>query len=62
MFETNQASGDHLGAPGSAWSLMFGSTPPENMHRSFVETGRIHAYAEGGPVNALARWLMVGGD
>ena len=60
VFQTNQASGDHLG---DTWFLEVGDVrvEPARKHAHIVTDGPdVLCYAEGGPVNALARWLMVG--
>ena len=60
VFQTNQASGDHLG---DTWFLEVGDVrvEPARKHAHIVTDGPdVLCYAEGGPVNALARWLIAG--
>ena len=60
IFETNQASGDHLPPP-STHEVVRVETHPVRKHAHVHVDGQvIHVYAEGGPVNALARWLRPG--
>ena len=60
VFETNQASGDHLPPP-SMHEVGGIETHPVRKHaRIHTEGHIINVYAEGGPVNALARWLLPG--
>lgn len=62
VFETNQASGDHLGDP-VHFIVDRVEVHPARKHAHIVcGDVRIHAYAEGGPVNALARWLKPGDE
>ena len=60
VFQTNQASGDHLG---DHWLLKVQDvlTDPVRKHAQITTNGPdVLCYAEGGPVNALARWLQEG--
>ncbi len=60
VFQTNQASGDHLGED---WHLTVKElvVDPDRKHASvFTDGPLVLSYAEGGPVNALARWLKPG--
>ena len=62
VFQTNQASGDHLGPQ---WSLTVEQVQvhPTRKHATVLcGDVSVRAYAEGGPVNALARWLMPGDE
>ena len=60
VFVTNQASGDHL-PPSSMHEVVNIETHPVRKHaRIHTEDHIINVYAEGGPVNALARWLVPG--
>ena len=61
VFQTNQASGDHLG---EALELIVESVEvdPSRKHAKVHTNGPdVLAFFEGGPVNSLARWLR-GGD
>ena len=60
VFETNQASGDHLGSPVRLVVDRVEVHPTRKHAQVICGEVRIHAYAEGGPVNALARWLEPG--
>ena len=60
VFQTNQASGDHLG---DNWLLEVRdvSIDPVRKHAHISTNGPdVLCYAEGGPVNALARWVKEG--
>ncbi|MEC8632849.1 MAG: DUF1743 domain-containing protein [Candidatus Thermoplasmatota archaeon] len=62
VFQTNQASGDHLGPE---WTLTVERVDvhPTRKHATVLcGDVSVRAYAEGGPVNALARWLMPGDE
>jgi len=60
VFVTNQASGDHLAEP-LTLTVRDVETHPERKHARIHTSGpTVMAYAEGGPVNSLARWLMAG--
>jgi tRNA(Ile2)-agmatinylcytidine synthase len=61
VFETNQASGDHLQGtlPGTVEKV---NIDPVRKHVTLTLQGKavVKVFAEGGPVNALARWLKPG--
>ena len=60
VFQTNQASGDHLG---DDWQLEVRTVTvdPTRKHAQIITDGpNVLCYAEGGPVNALARWVKEG--
>ena len=62
VFQTNQASGDHLGKD---WHLTVTDlvVEPHRKHARISTDGPlVLSYAEGGPVNALARWLKPGDE
>lgn len=60
VFQTNQASGDHLPPPRHL-RVVAVETHPSRKHAHVRTDGpTVVAYAEGGPVNALARWLSSG--
>ena len=60
VFETNQASGDHL-PPVRSFTVVSVETHPARKHAHVRTDGpTVVAYAEGGAVNALARWLQEG--
>ena len=62
VFQTNQASGDHLGDP-LRLKVEEVNVHPARKHATVVcGEVSVRAYAEGGPVNALARWLMPGDE
>lgn len=61
VFQTNQASGDHLdrSITGDVSAV---EVDPVRKHATLTvsEETMIHVFAESGPVNALARWLIPG--
>ena len=60
VFRSNQASGDHLDEP---YRLTVERVEVHNQRKHaivFTDGPSVKAYAEGGPVNALARWLAPG--
>ena len=60
VFQTNQASGDHLG---DNWVLEVRGVSIDSVrkHAQITTNGPdVLCYAEGGPVNALARWVREG--
>ena len=57
VFVTNQASGDHL-PPSSMHEVVNIETHPVRKHARIHTECHIINVAEGGPVNALARWLL----
>lgn len=60
VFQTNQASGDHLDRV-YRLTVLEKNVEPVRKHVQLITNGRpVQAYAEGGPVNALARWMEVG--
>ena len=60
VFETNQASGDHL-PPVQSLTVTSVETHPVRKHAHVRTDGpTVVAYAEGGPVNSVARWLKAG--
>ena len=61
VFQTNQASGDHLEGSiiGDVLALEVNSVRKHAM-LTVSENTLIRVFAESGPVNALARWLMPG--
>jgi len=62
VFQTNQASGDHLGSP-MKLTVQHVEVHPTRKHATVLcGDVSVRAYAEGGPVNALARWLKSGDE
>lgn len=60
VFQTNQASGDHLPPP-QIFTVVGVETHPTRKHAMIRTDGpTVLAYAEGGPVNSVARWLKAG--
>ncbi len=60
VFVTNQASGDHLTKPATLTVVDTNTHPARKHVRVQTDGPTVVAYAEGGPVNALARWLQPG--
>ena len=62
VFQTNQATGDHLGKPLNMVVDEVVVHPTRKHATIFCGDVEVQAFAEGGPVNALARWLMPGDE